>query len=264
MIPNLTGTTRIVPIVGDPIAQVKSPAGVTAAFAARGIDAICVPINVSAADFEGFIHFVRGWRNCDGVIVTVPHKQAAASACDKTSERSAYLGCVNTIRRAADGTLAGDMFDGIGFVTACRDRGCTFNGKRALLLGAGGAGSAIAHAVATTGVAALAIADVDEVRRDHLVARLAALRLPVVAARADTNGFDIVLNATPLGMRLADPLPLSPASLHAGMFVGDVVTGPDPTPLIAAARAARCATCTGIDMFANVRDLMIDFLLAGR
>lgn len=261
MLENLSGATRLYPVVGDPIAQVKSPGGVTRAFEEKGADAICYPVQVAPDDFATFIADARVTRNMDGIIITVPHKFAAHDACDSVSERAAFLRSVNTIRRTADGKLIGDMFDGLGFVAACQENGCEFKGKRALLVGAGGAGTAIAHAVASAGVCELAIAELDNARRDDLVGRLKAAGFPVTVGAADATGFDIVLNATPLGMRDGDPTPVPVATLRPHMFVGDVVTKPEVPPLIAAARVLGCRTSNGVAMFGKVRDLMVSFLL---
>lgn len=255
------GRTRLVPIVGDPIAQVRSPGGVTEVFAQRGANILCVPAHVVPADFGVFMAAMRATRNVDGIIITIPHKFAAFEACDTVSECARFLRSVNTIRRNAAGTLHGDMFDGLACVTACKEQGCVFDGRRALLVGAGGAGTAIAHAAATAGLTALGIADLDSTRRDTLVARLAGAGLPVHPATPDPAGYDIVLNATPLGMRASDPLPVREAALSPHMFVGDVVTEPELPPLILAARRAGCKTSTGTGMFLKVRDLMVDFLL---
>lgn len=260
----LSGATLIVPVVGDPIMQVRSPAGVTAGLAALGRNAVCVPMHIAPEDFATFVAMVQSWRNCLGVIVTVPHKFAAFAACDTTSERSQFLRTVNTIRRDASGKLHGDMFDGLGFVAACRGKGCEFEGRRALLIGAGGAGTAIAHAVAVARVAHLGIADIDTARQSDLVGRLSGAGLPVASAVADATGYDIVLNATPLGMRQGDPLPVPAPTIAPTTFVGDVVTDPALPPIIAAARVLGCRTSTGGDMFERVRDLMIEFLLRGR
>ncbi len=216
MLESYSGATRLVPVVGDPIAQVKSPFGVTEAFAQRGADKICVPMQVAPADFAAFVACMRAMKNVDGLIVTVPHKFAAFAACDATSDRAAFLGTVNTIRRLPDGRLLGDMFDGIGFVEACRENGCVFAGRRALLVGAGGAGTAIAHAVVLAGVSRLSISDVDAARRDALVARLAGAGLPAAAGGPDPADADIVLNATPLGMRAGDPPPCRSAGCGRG------------------------------------------------
>jgi shikimate dehydrogenase len=130
-----------------------------------------------------------------------------------------------------------------------------------LLVGAGGAGSAIAHALVMAGVSELAIHDEDNTRRQTLVNRLAGLgRCPVHDGSPDPSGFDVVLNATPVGMKDGDPYPLDVSRLNGQMFVGCVITQPAVPPLIAHARSLGCATMTGADMFARVRDLMVDFL----
>jgi shikimate dehydrogenase len=263
MLSSYSGATRVYPIVGDPIAQVKAPFGVTAAFEARGADAICVPFQVRVADFAAFMSTMLKSLNVDGVIITVPHKFAAFDVCDRLSDRARFLRSVNTIRKAADGAFVGDMFDGLGFVEACRARGASFAGKRALLVGVGGAGTAIAHAIATRGVSHLSIYDQNHERRDGLALKLQQASFNVEAVdRPDPGGFGIVCNATPLGMRAGDPLPFDVSRVDTGAFVGDVVTKPEITPLIAAARARGLGTSTGVDMFAKVRDLMVDFLLA--
>ena len=257
----LSGATRVHFIVGDPIAQVKSPAGVTQSFQEHGNNAYCMPAHVAPADLAAWLAGVSLARNVDGIIVTVPHKFACHDLCASTSERAAFLHTVNTMRRNPDGSWHGDMFDGLGFVAAMNDSGCDPRGKKALLVGAGGAGSAIAHALVMAGVSTLAIHDEDSQRRNTLVQRLAGLQLcPVLGGSTDPSGFDIVLNATPMGMREGDPSPVQTGHLNAAMFVGCVITQPVVSPLVAAARALGCKTMTGGDMFARVRTLMVDFL----
>ncbi|APW36043.1 shikimate dehydrogenase [Rhodoferax koreense] len=258
----LSGATRVHFIVGDPIAQVKSPSDVSEAYHARGHNAYVMPAHVKPADLAAWLAGVSLARNVDGVIVTVPHKFACFDLCATTSDRAAFLHTVNTMRRNADGSWHGDMFDGQGFVAAMRDNGCEPAGKKVLLVGAGGAGSAIAHALVMAGVRELAIYDEDAARRTTLVDRLAGLgRCPVAHGSADPTGFDVVLNATPVGMKETDPYPLDAGRITGDMFVGCVITAPAVTALIAAARAKGCKTMTGAHMFGRVRDLMVDFLL---
>ncbi len=258
----LSGASRIHFIVGDPIAQVKSPAGVTQAFAEHGRDAICVPAHVSPAHLADWVRGVSLAQNVDGIIVTVPHKFACTDLCATTSERAAFLHTVNTMRRNADGSWHGDMFDGLAFVTAMQENGCEPAGKKALLVGAGGAGSAIAHALVMGGVSELAIVDPDEQRCTTLVDRLNGLqRCTVRPGSNDPTGFDIVLNASPVGMKDSDPFPLQVDKLEPDMFCGCVITAPAITPFIASAREKGCGTMTGAHMFARVRDLMVEFLL---
>ena len=240
----------------------KSPAGVTEAYQARGHNAMVMPAHVTPADLSAWLAGISLARNVDGIIVTVPHKFACFELCATASDRATFLRTANTMRRNADGSWHGDMFDGLGFVAAMRDKGCEPEGKAALLVGAGGAGSAIAHALVMAGVSRLAIHDPDAQRRGSLVDRLAGLgKCPVEHGSADPRGFDIVLNATPVGMKEGDPLPLDAERIGADSFVGCVITVPAVTPLIAAARAKGCNTMTGADMFARVSDLMVDFLL---
>lgn len=262
MLDNYSGATRVHLIVGDPIAQVKSPLGVTQAFEARGIDAICVPAQVAPAHLDAWWQGVRLAGNLDGLIVTVPHKFSCAAFCDQLSDRAAFLGAVNTIRRDRQGQWHGDMYDGLGYVRALEQNGCQLAGRRALLAGAGGAGSAIAFSLLQAGVSELAIHDPDTGRRQSLLDRLNSLGLGrTVAGSTDPAGFDMVINATPVGMKAGDPAPFLLERLNGAMFVGCVITVPAITPLIAAARALGCKTVTGADMFAQVRGLMVDFLL---
>ncbi len=260
----LDGATRVHYIVGDPIAQVKSPGGVTADFHQAGLNAVVVPAHVVPADLAAWAAGVSLARNVDGIIVTVPHKFAFHALCATASERATFLGAVNTLRRNADGSWHGDMFDGLGYVRAMALKGCDVAGRRVLLVGAGGAGSAIAHAVVMAGAAQLVIHDESDSRRDTLVARLAVLgRGEVLASRTGrpaAAGFDIALNATPMGMQAGDPLPFSLEGAGADTFVGCVVTQPSVPPVIAQARALGCETSTGADMFAQVRELMVAFL----
>ncbi len=267
MFHDYSGATRLVFIVGDPIAQVKSPHGVTEALRGRGADVIVVPAHVKPSDLDAFFALAQRMPNVDGIIVTVPHKFEAARLCAYVTPRVRSIGAANVVRRAPDGAWAGDMCDGEGYVAGLRRAGCEPRGLRALLVGAGGAGSAIAHALTDAGVSVLALHDTDIGRRDALAARLhtyAAAGATALAVDApDPQGFDLVINATPLGMQPDDPLPVPVERLARTTFVGDVVTRPAVSPLIAAARARGCRTMTGIGMFEAVRDRMVAYFLDG-
>ena len=261
-IPMLNGETRVLAIIGDPIAQVKSPASMTQTLQERGRNAVLVPVHVAPADMDAFINGASLARNIDGIIVTVPHKFSASKHCASASERAQFLGAVNIMRRNADGSWHGDQLDGLGFVNGMRAAGCDPEGARALLVGAGGAGSAIALALLESGVAGLAVHDDSVERRDALLARLRArYGARASAGSPDPAGFNVVVNATPAGMRPRDPLPLRADRLTPGMFVGDVITAPAVTPLIEVARGIGCRTQVGAGMFAEVARLMIAFLL---
>ena len=256
----LNGESRLHFVIGDPIGQVKSPAGVTEMLQERGFNALCIPGHVAPGDLTAFWKGVRTLKNLDGLIITVPHKIAAIEMADRLSSRAAFLGVVNTLRRTEIG-WEGDMFDGLGHVAALRKAGCVLKGRRALLAGAGGAGSAIAHALVLEGVSQLSIHDPDATRRTGLIERLASLgKARITNGSADPTGYDVVVNATPLGMKEGDSLPFDVDKLQPGMFLGDVITRPAISPLVARARAVGCQAITGTDMFFEVRDLMVDFL----
>ncbi|BAN25282.1 shikimate dehydrogenase family protein [Caballeronia insecticola] len=259
----LSGATRAYFIVGDPIAQVRSPSGVTAALRAAGRDAIVIPAHVAPADLDAFFAGIARLQNCDGVIITVPHKFSATAFCKTLTDEGAFLGAVNMLKRNADGSWHGGASDGIGMVAALRDAGCDPAGKRALLIGAGGAGSAIGHALVEAGVSSLAIGDFDAARTAALASRLSALGRGAVSVADDAAAetYDLIVNASPAGMRAGDPLPIDVSRLPATAFVGDVVTKPPLTPFIEAARARGCTTVTGTQMFGRVCDAIVDYLL---
>jgi shikimate dehydrogenase len=259
---HLDGASRIHFIVGDPIAQVKSPSGVSQAFQGAGLNAVCIPAHVAPADLAAWMAGVSLSKNVDGIIVTVPHKFAFFHLCATTTDRGTFLKSINTLRRNPDGRWHGDMFDGQAYVQALALKGVQLAGQKALLVGAGGAGSAIAYALATGGVRELAIHDEDAARRDVLVQRLGSLGVcTVVVGSSDPTGFDIAINATPMGMQESDPHPMDSRKFTPHMFVGCVITAPAVPPMISAARASGCNTLTGTEMFAQVKDLMVEFLM---
>lgn len=249
----IKGSTRLVAIIGSPVVQVKSPENFNNAFAQAGSDVAMIAMDIPSDGVDAFLSLARTWQNLDGFVVTIPHKQAIASGVDSVTQRAALLGAVNVVRRGADGQLIGDMVDGLGFVRAAESHGFTPNGREALVIGCGGAGSAIAHALCESGVSVLAICDPDAQRVGRLASALAAEfpQISIATEIGDPSRYDLVANATPLGMRAGDPLPLSEqaiALLKPTAHVADVVTSPEVTPFLAAARARGLSIQTGPEM----------------
>ena len=167
----------------------------------------------------------------------------------------------NVMRRGTDGRWTGDMTDGGGFVAALKRNGFDAKGKRALQVGAGGAGSAIALALSMEG-ASVTLCDLDTHKRDALIARLGRHGHKVTATdKADPADFDLVVNATPAGMKTGDPLPVDAHRSTPSTFVADIITMPMVTPLLAAAKAKGCAIQNGVQMFDAQVDFITEFLM---
>ena len=258
----ITGRTRLLGILADPIAQVRAPEVFNALFAERGIDAVFVPFHLGSRDLAAAWPAFKAMQNLGGLIATVPHKAACATLCDALEPAGRMIGAVNTIRREPDGRMTATMFDGDGFVAGLRAEGHEPRGKRVLLLGAGGAGSAVAFALAAAGVARLALAN----RTRGKVERLAAeIRnwfpdAPVVVGDADPTNADIVVNTTSLGMNEGDPLPIAVETIPPAALVAEIIMKPATTPLLAAAEACGNPIHRGRHMLDQQIPLMADFL----
>jgi shikimate dehydrogenase len=242
---SITGTTRLFAILGDPVSVVRSPAWWNGLFARAGRDAAFVPMQVSAADLPRAWAGLHAIGNLDGLVLTMPHKRVALSLVDVLGPSARLTGAVNTVRRLPDGRWEGEMFDGEGFVAGLRGRGIAPEGRHVRQVGCGGAGRAIAFALARAGVASVALEDEAPGRAASLAAEIAAA-FPTVGRGGEC---ELLVNATPLGLAGGDPLPFATALLSPRLAVADVIPNPEVTPLIAAARAAGCATATGRDMF---------------
>ena len=261
----IEGSTRLIAIVGSPVAQVKMPAIMNRYFEEQGLDLALVPFDVPPAGIPHFIALLKQAENMLGSIVTVPHKQAMAAGADQITDRARTIGAVNVVRRSADGQLHGDHVDGFGFLNAARSHGFHPRGRSALVVGVGGAGGAIACALCETGVASLVLIDLNTERVQSLAGKLRA-SFPEVDIRLGCDslaGLDLIAQATPMGMRAGDPLPLPQAlldTLTANTLVGDAVTVPAITPLLAWAQSRGCRVLTGPEMSRASMEFLGGFL----
>jgi shikimate dehydrogenase len=262
----IRGTTRLIAHFGDPIAPVKAPMIYNPYFERNAIDAVVVPMGVSPADYPLTLGAVFRLTNALGAIITMPHKRSTVGLLDDCSVRVRAAGSCNAIVRRPDGTLFGDLFDGLGFVSGLVRNGFAVTGARCLVVGAGGAGSAIAAALATAGAGALAIWDIAPANTEALLARLHQHhpRTDAVAGSKDPSGFDLVVNASSLGMAAQDSLPVDISRLPSTAFVAEVVMTPEVTPLLAAARQRGCRTQPGVDMLFEQIPLYLEFFGLGQ
>ena len=262
----IRGTTRLLAHFGDPIAPIKAPMIYNPYFEHKAIDAVVVPMGVSRDDYPMTLRATFRVTNVLGAIVTMPHKRSTVDLLDDCSPRVRMAGSCNAIVRRPDGTLFGDVFDGLGFVRALLRNGFQVTGSRCLLIGAGGAGSAIAAALATAGAGALAICDIVPAHTEALIARLREHHPRIAASPSsnDPSGYDLVVNASSLGMTADDGLPVDIARLPATAFVAEVVMTPEVTRLLAAARARGCRTQPGVDMLFEQIPLYLEFFGLGQ
>ena len=244
--PVVDGATRLIGIVGHPIVQVRAPQVWNGLFRLHGLNMLCLPFHVLPENLTAFFAGMRAVKNLMGMIVTIPHKPAAAGLLDALTPRAALVRSVNFIAIGADGRWTGDMVDGLGFIESLAAHGVDPRGKRTLLVGAGGVGAAIAFALAEAGVEDLVVYDVNTSRSEGLAARLAAAGHRVRTGPPDPAGFDLVVNATPLGMRPDDPLPVEAGRIAPGSVVADVIVRETELMRRAAARGCQAIDGTGM------------------
>jgi shikimate dehydrogenase len=257
----INGTTRLYGIIGNPIAQVRSPETFTEGFAAAGINAVMLPVQVLPETFDTSVRGLMALGNLDGLLVTVPYKARMLGYATRVGETGRCIGAVNALRREADGTWTADMFDGAGFITATRRKGYTLEGRRVALFGAGGAGSAIACGLVAAGVRSLAIIDPAGDRAQALTTALrktfpAADVRPATAVPSATT---MIINASTVGMCAGDGLPGEISPLAPDTLIGDVINTDAGTPMTELARRHGCPFVAGKDMHAGQGEALLAF-----
>lgn len=262
----ISGDTRVYVIIGDPIDQVGSPLIFNAAFRELGVKAVLIPLHVSNEGLTRLFEGLRYMRNLDGIVVTVPHKMAVLEHVDDVAENAQRVGAVNAIRCEHDGRWVADNFDGRGCVVGLLKAGHELAGARVLLVGAGGAGSAVAHAFAEAGIASLHLYDTEETRLSKLVQSLnkSYKNLTISKGEVDPAGFDVVVNCTPLGMKQDDPYPVDPKRISPETLVVDVILKPFMSPLLEACAAKGCPVQPGRRMLEGQAEAILEFFGMGR
>ena len=253
----ITGATRVAGVIGDPVRHSLSPVLHNAAYQTMGLDWAYVAFEVPDGATKDALEAMRTL-GLAGLSVTMPHKTAAAHACDELADDAATLLSVNTVT-AVDGRLVGSSTDGEGFLRSLADAGVDPSGQRVLLLGAGGAARAVALALGRAGA------------QVHVSARNSA-------AAAETAGLGrgsvepwehrhecalrsrIVVNATPIGMAGRDPdgMPINPDQIEAAHTYVDLVYHPLETNFLRAARERAAARVDGLGMLVHQAALQVE------
>ena len=244
------GNTEIIAHIGWPTHTFKSPMIYNPYFEEAGINAVVVPMGCKPEHFPPFLKAVFSLENTRGALITMPHKVTVVGLLDEVTPTVRVAGACNAVKKLADGRLVGDMFDGAGFVRGVQRKGFDLTGKRVLVVGAGGVGSAIAASLAGANIAAISLFDVNTAGCKALAQRLKTHypQIEVLTGSNDPAGHDLVVNATPMGMNEGDPLPMDVSRLSPETFVGEVVMKAETTAFLAAAQARGCRTQVGTDM----------------
>lgn len=260
----ITGNTRILALIADPIVQARTPGMANALLEQRQLlgKFVLLPMHVSAQGIIPVVDALRQIKNFSGAVVSMPHKSAIVELIDELTLEARLVGAVNVIRRNADGRLIGTILDGEGFVTGLLSAGHRVSAARCLLAGAGGAASAIAFALAKHGCASLCITNRTHARAEALASRI-QLAFPHISISTEpdpSQNFDIAINATPLGMQPNDELPFSSALIDRSTLLAECVIAPEMTPLLEFAASKGKLIHTGVPMLAGQMRLMLDFM----
>ncbi len=257
----LDGHTKLIAHVGYPTSSFKAPMIYNPYFESLGLNAAVVPMGVRAEDFDAAFPAITRFTNFHGALITMPHKVSVVEKLDAVSVAVKIAGSCNAVLRRPDGRLVGDMFDGEGFLRGMKRKGVVVEGRSALVVGSGGVGSAIAAALAGGGLARIGLFDLDAGVMQGLAERLRAHypALQVETGSNDPAGWDCVVNATPLGMKAGDPMPVDVSRIAPTSFVGEVVMAQETTAFLAAAQALGCRTQRGIDMLYEMIPAYLEF-----
>lgn len=246
----IRGTTTLIAHIGYPTHAFKAPMIYNPYFEQAGIDAVVVPMGVKPEDYESALRSIFKFTNIRGALITMPHKVTTVGLVDEVSPTAQIAGACNAVLLRSDGTLLGDMFDGAGFVRGVLRKSVKLAGARVLVVGSGGVGCAIAASLAAAGIAEIGLFDVHTASAEGLAARLRKhySALKVTTGSNDPAGYDVVVNATPMGMNEGDELPMDVSRIAPSTFVGEVVMKKEMTAFLAAAKARGCQVQIGTDM----------------
>lgn len=241
----ISGRSRIIGLFGFPVEHSLSPYMQNAAFSHCGLDYCYIPFSVQPDHLSNAIAAIRSLNFC-GVNLTIPHKETCIPYLDSLDEEAAAIGAVNTITHSS-GLLTGHNTDGRGFAMTLQEQGISPTGAKALIIGAGGASRAVGHYLSRT-CTVLHIYNRARERAENLASFLSRMEANtgIINNLTSLSEYDIIINATPLGLKDSDPLPLDPEHLHAGQAVCDLIYR--KTPLLVHAHQHGCRTADGLGM----------------
>ena len=257
MIPvQVSATTRLAGVTGWPLGHTLSPVMHNAAYEAMGLDWIYVPLPVERSDDLGRLADAMRVLPFVGLNVTMPHKAKFAELCDEVAPLAEAVGAVNVIQ-VVGGRLVGHNTDGQGLIDALADEGgVSLDGRKVVLIGAGGAAASALAAIAGEGAASVAVVNRSVGNAERMLERLSGLMSRTRAtavplgseARDWVEAADVIVNAPPVGLKPEDGSPLPGDWLHEGQIAADMIYSPAVTPLLAQALAAGATAVGGLGM----------------
>lgn len=260
----ISGATRLLGLVGDPVLQARTPGMANQLLQQQQKlgQFVVIPCHVKPEGLSDFVQALRILQNFDGAVVTMPHKSSMAALVDELTPEAGQVGAVNVIRRHPDGRLQGTVLDGEGFVRGLLEAGHSVAGKRCVLVGAGGAASAIAFALARHGCGSLYLLNRTESKAVSLCSRLRQVfpAITIEASAPPDGPIDLAVNGTNLGMKDDDPLSLSHALVERSELVAECVIAPEMTCLLELAKAKNRKIHTGVPMLAAQLKMMLSFM----
>ncbi|MGV0820448.1 shikimate dehydrogenase family protein [Martelella sp. AMO21009] len=244
----VTGRTRLYVVIGDPVTQVRAPERLNPLFVQSGIDAIMVPLHVDQVQLDDLLPALMRSENLDGILVTIPHKFAVCRHVSRVGSAAEKAGCANALRRTSQGWEA-ENFDGAGFVEGLAASHFHSAGKRILIAGCGGAGASIAASLLGVKPQSIDLFDVQLDRSRRLAERLSntATSVRALDGLSGPLAYDLIINATPLGLDPDDPLPIPVEQIERGL-VADVIMKPRETALLKRARERGLGVHLGVHM----------------
>jgi shikimate dehydrogenase len=260
MLTNVSGKTKLVPMLACPVDHVIAPSAYNPAFAQRGLDWFMVPMGVDPADLANTLKQLARVTNLQGVNLTIPHKAKAFTLCQWVTAEARVTRMVNTLRLEEGRVWSGTNTDGIGFTNALRAHEMLDVSRSVFIAGAGGAGTAIAFALAKAGVTTIDVVDVDNQRSTSLLNSL-QIHFPDLALgnrpQALANA-GLAVNATPMGLHKGDPSPFDAATLREDAVFFDIIAARD-TELMSAAKERNLRVLGGRAMMDHQLAHQIDF-----
>jgi len=257
----INGNTELIAHIGYPTHSFKSPSIYNPYFKQAGVNAVVVPMGCKPGDYPAFLRSVFTLTNIRGALITMPHKVVTVGLLDEVSPTVKVAGACNAVKRLPDGRLVGEQFDGAGFVRGVQRKGLNLVGARVLVVGSGGVGCAIAASLAAAGVAGIHLYDLNTAAAQVLAQRIREHypAIEVQTGSKDPAGFELVVNATPMGMNEGDPLPLDVSRLDTRTLVGEVVMRTEMTAFLSAAQARGCPVQVGSDMLFEMIPAYLEF-----